>query len=161
LSYDINSLRSILIEGNIKYFARPIDLIDNNRIIYLNKNLEIDKSLYEKIKYSLDIELVLNGAKDINDDVRIKYYNNFFNKELDDLTVKFKVNPFPINPIIETINVDYHNLYVKKDFKTLEELFDIDSTELSNLIEKTWLSNQFKFCGKIWNLEDYGYRKFK
>ena len=158
MKYDLSNIKTVLIEGTIKNNCRTVNYSNSLRFLSLHDNVSSDINLIKKIKYSIDIDLLNEGYTDINDNNRIKYFDIFFQNINNKNFLKEKY--FNINYIDTEINFFYRDLFVEKNFEALEQLFDINSTELSDLIEKTWLPSQFEFCGKIWNLEDYGYRNF-
>ena len=49
-------------------------------------------------------------------------------------------------------------MYIKKDFNSLNQLFQINADHLKDKIENTWLPSEITIWGKTWFPIDYGYR---
>jgi hypothetical protein len=113
---------------------------------------------YEQIEYPADL-LLLKVKWDINNQNRLKFLrnalinHNYYKHIFEEIElIKRTILP---NDII----LDYGRIFFDKDFNQLETLFNIDTSILSDAIDKTWLSNEIEIFNKTINLSSYGYRK--
>lgn len=161
LLFNKKYLKTIQIESLFKNLT-PVN--DKKRRFIELKNigetLKIDKNDRSFLKYNTfkDIEFriidpyLFYNKIEINDINRCMYLDKMLN-ELMQKDTHYAIDERSI------CNIDYEDFYIKKDFGILNQIFEFDSDELKNKIEKTWLPKEMNFWGKLWVPSNYGYRK--
>lgn len=157
LVYTKKYLKTIKIEALFKNATDTIYL-RNGELKRLHKRLLIDKNdfsfaRYNKftdIKFQIDTLLFFNKIK-INDINRCEFLDKELN-EMNEITKK------DLHFDERGYNIDYEDLYIKKDFNSLNQLFQFNADHLKDKIENTWLPSEITIWGKTWFPSNYGYR---
>jgi hypothetical protein len=155
INCDQSVMQTVEIERIIKQECRPCRYSTSFRI-------DNTDSRYYKIQYWMDIWL-LNNNIELSNQTRADRVDVLLNQVEKNIAFSPSLQYFlsPENYSIEnTIHLQYCDLYL--DFNLDNRLFlaDTDILAYQQAVDKTWLPNDFRMFGGVWDLSKFGYRQF-